>query len=167
MAIVASRHLDLSVNPLDVLEELVSANDWTFNRHSDSELMAIVAGRWCGYHMHFILQREMNAMFFSCQLDLRVPDTKKAAVYELLALVNENLWLGHFDFGSEEGAPMYRHTIPLRGAPGLSAEQLEDLVDVALVECERFYPALQLVVWGGRSVADALAVARMDTAGEA
>jgi hypothetical protein len=62
---------------------------------------------------------------------------------------------------------MYRHTIPLRGAPGLSAEQLEDVVDVALVECERFYPALQLIVWGGRSVADALTVARMDTVGEA
>lgn len=167
MANVVGRHLDFSVNPLDVLEELVSANDWTFNRHSDSELMAIVSGRWCAYHMHFILQRDMNAMFFSCQLDLRVPDTKKAAVYELLALVNENLWLGHFDFGSEEGAPMYRHTLPLRGAPGLSVEQLEDLVDVAVVECERFYPALQLVVWGGRSVADALAVARMDTVGEA
>jgi len=57
--------------------------------------------------------------------------------------------------------------VPLRGAAGASAEQLEDLIDAALVECERFYPALQMVVWGGRSIADALTVARMDTIGRA
>jgi hypothetical protein len=62
---------------------------------------------------------------------------------------------------------MYRHAIPMRGARGLSAEQLEDLMDVAIQECERFYPALQLVVWGGRSVSEAVLVARMDTKGEA
>jgi hypothetical protein len=62
---------------------------------------------------------------------------------------------------------MFRHTIPLRGMPGASIEQLEDVVDTALTECERFYPALQLVVWGGRSVSEAIAAAHMDTIGEA
>jgi hypothetical protein len=62
---------------------------------------------------------------------------------------------------------MYRHTVPLRGAAGVSVEQFEDLIDAAVVECERFYPALQLVVWGGRTIADALVMARMDTVGRA
>ena len=84
-----------------------------------------------------------------------------------MATVNENLWIGHFDLVAEGAAPVYRHTVPLRGAAGASAEQLEDLIDAAVVECERFYPALQLVVWGGRSIADALTVARMDTIGRA
>ena len=46
-------------------------------------------------------------------------------------------------------------------------EQLEDLVDAAVGECERFYPALQMVVWGGRSVDEALSAALMETVGEA
>lgn len=167
MPTVASQHRDPSLNPLDVLEELVSANEWSFDRHSESELMVEVSGRWCGYHMYILWQQDMSAMFFSCQLDIRVPETKLADVYELLATINEKLWIGHFDIVSQESAPMFRHTIPLRGASGLSAEQLEDLVDAALLECERFYPALQLVLWGGRSVADALTLARMDTVGEA
>ena len=37
----------------------------------------------------------------------------------------------------------------------------------AVTECERFYPALQLVVWGGQSSAEALAAAMMETVGEA
>ena len=62
---------------------------------------------------------------------------------------------------------LYRHTVLLRGLRGASVEQLEDLVDAAVNECERFYPALQMVVWGGRSVDEALSAALMETVGEA
>ena len=160
-------HFAPPLNPIDVLEELVGANDWSFSRHSDSELMFEIAGHWSGYQMYFLWQHDMSALFFSCQLELRVPENKRPQVFELLATVNENLWIGHFDLVAEGAAPVYRHTVPLRGAAGASAEQLEDLIDAAVVECERFYPALQLVVWGGRSIADALTVARMDTIGRA
>jgi hypothetical protein len=129
--------------------------------------MLEVSGQWSGYQMYFLWQHDMSALFFSCQLELRVPATKRTEVFELLATVNENLWIGHFDLVSEGAAPVFRHTVPLRGAVGASAEQLEDLIDAAVVECERFYPALQLVVWGGRSIADAMTVARMDTVGRA
>jgi hypothetical protein len=156
-----------SSNPIDVAEELVGANDWNFSRHSDRELMFEVAGQWSGYQMYFLWQHDIGALFFSCQLELRVPDTKRSQVFELLATVNENLWIGHFDLVTEGAAPVFRHTVPLRGAAGASAEQLEDLIDAAVVECERFYPALQMVVWGGRSIVDALTVARMDTIGRA
>jgi len=54
-----------------------------------------------------------------------------------------------------------------RGRNTVSIEQLEDLVDIALMECERFYPALQFVVWAGRTPKDAMASAMMETAGEA
>lgn len=167
MATSVERYRELSANPIDVLEELVGANDWRFARHSDTELMFEISGHWSGYQMYFLWQHDMGALFFSCQLELRVPEAKRAQIYELLATVNEGLWIGHFDLVTDGAAPVYRHTVPLRGAAGASAEQLEDLIDAAVVECERFYPALQLVVWGGRSIADALTVARMDTAGQA
>ena len=86
---------------------------------------------------------------------------------ELSALVNEKLWLGHFEVGSEDGLPMFRYTMLTRGRASLSIEQLEDLVDIALMECERFYPALQFVVWAGRTPQDAMASAMMETMGEA
>ena len=54
-----------------------------------------------------------------------------------------------------------------RSRNSVSIEQLEDLVDIALLECERFYPALQFVVWAGRTPNDAIASAMMETMGEA
>jgi hypothetical protein len=55
----------------------------------------------------------------------------------------------------------------LRGISAASAEQVEDLVDIALSECERFHPAFQFVVWGGKSPSQAIASAMIDPVGEA
>ena len=62
---------------------------------------------------------------------------------------------------------MFRHTLLLRGAGRVSAEQFEDLVDIAFSECERFYPAFQFVLWGGKTPEEALAAAMLETVGEA
>jgi hypothetical protein len=106
-------------------------------------------------------------MAFSCAFDLKVPAEARAKLFELLALANEKLWIGHFGIESEEGVPVFRHSVLLRGAPGASAESLEDMVDIALTECERFFPAFQFVLWGGKSPAEALQAAMLDCVGEA
>ena len=156
-----------AANPLDTVEEIVAANEWPCDRTSDNELVAEVPGRWGDYRLHFAWAADMSTLHFSCALDLKIPRQSRVAVNELLALANERLWLGHFDLSSEDGLPMFRHAVPLRGVVGVTVEQLEDLVDVAINECERFYPAFQYVVWGGKSPVEAVTVACIDPAGEA
>jgi hypothetical protein len=55
----------------------------------------------------------------------------------------------------------------MRGLSSVTSEQIEDLVDIAVSECERFYPAFQLVVWGGKPPDEAMAAAMIDPIGEA
>ena len=129
--------------------------------------MVEVEGRWCGYYLLFIWRVDVGAICFSCHFDQKIPAKSWPEIYQLIGRNNEALWLGHFDLTSDEGLVLYRHTVLLRGLRGASVEQLEDLVDAAVNECERFYPALQMVVWGGRSVDEALSAALMETVGEA
>lgn len=154
-------------NPLDLLEELVTANDWACERASDVELAIQLHGYWIDYHVWSVWNEQLQAIYFACHFECRIPAWKRPQVQELIALFNETLWLGHFDYSKDEATVFFRHTVPLRGTNGASVEQLEDLVDTAVTECERFYPALQLLVWGGQPSAKALAVALMDTMGEA
>ena len=156
-----------SGNPIDLVEEIVIANDWAHDRASEEELVVEISGRWCDYRLYFVWQEELCALHFSCGFDMKVPRGRRSAVYELLALANEKLWLGHFDLSAEENSPAFRHAVLLRGVSAASAEQVEDLVDIALSECERFYPAFQFVVWGGKSPAQAIASAMIDPVGEA
>ncbi len=158
---------DTAANPLDMMEQIVSANEWAFDRRSESEMAAEAPGRWCDYGLFFNWSHQISVMHFTCAFDMKVPEKHRAALYELLTLANEKLWLGHFGLESNDGMPVFRHAVLLRGAAGASAESLEDLVDIALTECERFYPAFQFVLWGGKSPADALAAAMLDCVGEA
>jgi hypothetical protein len=139
-------------NPLDVLEQIATANEWLFDRRSDAEMAAEAPGKWCDYGLFFAWSAEISAMHFTCTLDLKVPAPRRTALYQLLALANEKLWIGHFGMDSDDGA---------------SAESLEDMVDIAITECERFYPAFQFVLWGGKSPAEALTAAMLECAGEA
>jgi hypothetical protein len=165
-SVAASEPTPLSGNPIDLVEEIVVANDWAHDRASEEELVVEITGRWCDYRLYFVWQEEISALHFSCGFDMKVPKGRRTAIYELLALANEKLWLGHFDLG-EDNSPAFRHAILLRGVLGASAEQVEDLVDIALSECERFYPAFQLVVWGGKRAGEAIAAAMIDPLGEA
>lgn len=154
-------------NPLDLAEQLVSDRDWLFDRPMDEELVAEVQSAWCNFRVWFSWQPDLNGLVFSCAYDQKIPEKQRAKIYPLLAAVNERLWLGHFDMGSEDGMVMFRHALLLRGGQGATAEQMEDLIDIALTECNRFYPAFQSVLWGGNTVEEALEIAMLDTVGEA
>ena len=154
-------------NPLDLLEEIVDANDWPHERASGDELAVEISGRWCDYRLFFMWQEDMGALHFTCLFESRVGTDRRAEIYHLLALINEKLWLGHFDLSSEESTPMFRHTLLLRGAGAASVEQLEDLVDVAVSESDRYYPAFQFVIWGGKPAPDAMAAALIEVVGSA
>src|SRR5437899_4999671 len=84
-------------NPIDLVEEIVVANDWAHDRASEEELIVEISGRWCDYRMYFLWQEELSALHFSCGFDMKVPKRRRGPLYELLALANERLWLGHFD----------------------------------------------------------------------
>jgi hypothetical protein len=156
-----------TTNPIDLVEEIVQANEWTHDRASDEEMVVEIAGRWCDYRLLFVWQREISALHFTCGFEMKVPKARRAAVFELLAVVNERMWLGHFDVIADARSPCFRHGVLLRGASGACVEQIEDLVDIAVSECERFYPAFQLVVWGGKPAEEAIAAAMIDPVGEA
>jgi len=156
-----------TANPLDLLEELASTQGWPHMRAADDEFVTEPSRRWCAYKLHFIWQQDLDALHLHCSIDIRVPEEKRRPINDLLASINERLWLGHFEVAADEPMPTFRHTLLTRGqfAPGV--EQLEDLVEVALDECDRYYPAFQFVLWAGHPPAQALSAALIETVGEA
>ena len=166
-ALATQPNTERALNPLDMMEQIATQNDWAFDRKNEAEMAAEAPGKWCDYGLYFSWSTEISAMHFTCAFDLKVPEKRRTALYELLALANERLWIGHFGMDTDDGMPVFRHAVLLRGAPGASSESLEDMVDIAITECERFFPAFQFVLWGGKAPADALQAAMLECAGEA
>jgi hypothetical protein len=158
---------DKIYNPLDIAELVIMDRDWAFDRPADGELVAEVTGSWCKYHIWFTWQEDSGGLTLSCAFDTKFSKPAIGKIYSLLALVNEKLWLGHFILCMEDSSIVFRHSLLLREGAGTTAEHLQELLDIAISECERFYPAFQSVVWGGKTPAEAIEIALFETIAEA
>ncbi|SEM52660.1 hypothetical protein SAMN05192583_0516 [Sphingomonas gellani] len=153
--------------PLDMLEAYFAAHGWEHER-GDEEIVATVKGSWASYELRALWREEDGVLQFLALPDIKVTDDRRAGMYETLALVNEQLWVGHFELWSSSGTLLYRHAALIDGDEAtLSLSAAETLVESAIDECERFYPVFQFVLWGGKSPREALAAALIETQGEA
>ncbi len=153
--------------PLDMLEAYFAAHGWEFER-SEDEIIATVKGSWTSYELRALWREEDGVLQFLCLPDIKVTDDRRAGVYEAIGLVNEQLWVGHFELWSSSGTLLFRHAALIDGdEPTLTLGGAETLVESAIDECERFYPVFQFVLWGGKNPRDALAAALIETQGEA
>ena len=59
---------------------------------------------------------DLETMHIACAFDAKVPDNRLNEVYRLVAQINEQLWLGHFDVWVQEGLIMFRQGLMLNGA---------------------------------------------------
>ncbi|WOK36249.1 YbjN domain-containing protein [Sphingomonas sp. C3-2] len=155
--------------PIDMLEAYYSAHGWSHERVGDDEIVATVDGSWTKYELRAVWREEDRVLQFLALPDIKTPIEKRAEVYETLGLINEQLWLGHFELWSSSGIVLFRHAVLLDGQDEslLSLEQAELLVETAIDECERFYPVFQFVLWGGKNPTEAIAAAMIETRGEA
>jgi len=156
------------VNPLENVEHVLGVNGWPYERMSDEEISATVKGKWCEYFLRFYWQEEGQILQLACILDLTVPKDRKQQVYETLAILNERMWLGHFEIWDEDDVIMFRHaSLAEEGANGISSSNSSMLMEIALTECERFYPVFQFVAWTDKSPEEAINSAMLNTVGEA
>ena len=154
-------------NPVDVIEHVAALEDWSFERSGDDEITVSIAGSWCDYHVSISWMEDVEALHLACAFDLKVTDQRRAEAMRLITLVNEQMWLGHFDLWSGEGVVMYRHALLLAGGAEPSAKQIGAMLVGAIDACDRYYQAFQFVVWAGRSAQEALEVALFETMGNA
>lgn len=157
----------VNANPVDLIEETILSEDYSYHRLSRDEIVLEVSGRWEDYRFQFVWQEEMKILQLFCVLGMRVHPKDLVSVNELIALVNEQLPLGHFEISPDEAAPAYRYSLLLPTMNVLTADYLEELVDIALFESDRFYPAFQFVISEHKSAREAASLALFETLGEA
>ena len=158
---------NLPLNPIDVVEEVIYEKKWSFSRADEYELVADISSKWCQYRLYFTWSENIKAISFTITFDLKFPQNKIGKAYELIGLINEKLWLGHFDITSKNGIPAFRHTILSNSDSDFLHEKLENLVDIAIYECEKYYPSFQQVLFDELEPSKSLLFANFEVLGSA
>jgi hypothetical protein len=166
MALEALEGDDLS-NPLDRVERIAEAYEWAFSRNGASEVTMEVQGGWNDMAVSLNWRDDFEILHVAASLEMKVPPPRRDEVARLLARINEQLLVGHFDLWHADGSLVFRNSLMLTGNAEANDAQCEALIRFAVETCDRYFPAVQFVVWAGQNAADALEAAMIDTWGEA
>ncbi len=153
-------------DPIEMLASFCEAHGWPHDCTGDEEVSAQVDGSWGQYELRGIWRDEDGVLQLLLLPQIVVPDDQRPAMWETISLINEQLWMGHFELWSSSGIIAFRNPA-LIGEDGVSLSTLELVVHTAIEECERFYPVFQFVLWGGKTPQEAIAAALIETRGEA
>ena len=111
------------------------------------------------------LMEEFEAVHLSCAFDLKIPDARIVEVIKLIAHINGEVLLGHFDVWQNADIVIFRQSLLLSGGVEPTGRQVEVLLSSALEACEAYYQAFQFVVWSGMDAQSAVSAAELSLEG--
>ncbi|SPJ25774.1 YbjN domain-containing protein [Palleronia abyssalis] len=155
------------LDPIDLVEHLAEHHEWEFDRVADDQIAMAVQGQWRTYSLTLAWAPYDETLRLICTFEMDPPEERLPELYETLNGANDLCWLGAFTYWAEPKLMVYRYALSLSGAQIAAPEQIDRMIDAAIRNAERFYPAFQLVCWGNRTPGDAMQVAIAEAYGRA
>ena len=160
-------NLALTYNPIDVVENIFSSKSFELDRRNINEVVVEVQGKWNNMLLFFAWEEQMQCMHISCLMDIESNPEHISKVFELLALINEELWVGHFSYWGEQNIPVFKHSVLLNDGENIFQHKISQIIDIAIKECEKMYPIFKVVLTKGMEPKSALYPMLMETVGQA
>ena len=167
MAFLEREFQDDDLHPIDMVETVAAGRAWHFDRLADDQIAMAVEGQWRTYSLTLIWSDEDEILRLICTFEMEPPKTALPELYDVLNRANDTCWNGTFSYWLEQRLMVYRYGLVLAGGQMAGAEQVDTMIRAAVASCERFYPAFQVVAWGGQSPEDAIRFAIAEARGHA
>ncbi|WP_151718677.1 type III secretion system chaperone family protein [Gemmobacter serpentinus] len=167
MSLAEDFFIEDDLHPIDLVETLAADQQWEFNRVTDNQIAMAVEGLWRSYALTLAWSPQDETLRLICTFEMEPPEHRLVDLYDVLNRCNDQVWSGAFTFWTEQKLMVWRYGLPLAGGAIAGPEQLNHMISEAVSNCERFYPAFQLVCWGDRTPIDAMGVAMAEAWGRA
>ena len=155
------------LHPIDIVETLAEERSWDFDRIAHDQIAMAIEGSWRTYSVTLAWSAHDETLRLICAFEMAPPARRLSALNATICLANDRCWSGAFVLWREQKLMGYRYGLNLAGGAHASSAQINDMVRAAVLACERFYPAFQLVAWGGEAPEKALGIAMAEAYGRA
>lgn len=132
-------------NPIDDIECLFTHNKHSIDRRNTHEIAVEITGKWDNMLLFFAWEEQMHCLHVSCLLNIEPENISEPSIFELLALLNEDLWVGYFSYWEEQKMPVFKHSLFIDESERDILGKLNQILNIALTECERAYPIFHAV----------------------
>ena len=164
---LSEHFVEEDIHPIDIVEHIAEHHDWSFERIEDDQIAMAVEGQWRTYSITLAWSAYDETLRLVCSFEMEPPKDKLPVLYEMLNATNDQCWAGAFTYWEKQKLMIYRYGLVLAGGQVASADQIDTMINAAVLSAERYYPAFQLAIWGERSVEDAMQVAIAEAYGRA
>lgn len=154
-------------NPIDLVENIFSRKPFDVERRNINEIAIEIQGKWNNMLLFFSFEPTIRCLHMSCLMDIETDIEDRSKIFELLALANEDLWMGHFSYWTEQKMPVFKHSFILNNQESINEEKISQLIDIAIKECEKMYPVFNVVLTKGMDPKQAMYPMLMETMGQA
>lgn len=155
------------LHPIDIVETLAEERSWDFDRIADDQIAMAIEGSWTTYSVTLAWSAHDEALRIISAFEMAPPARRVSAIHSAMVLANDRCWSGAFVLWRDQKLMAWRYSLNLAGGAYASSAQINDMVRTAVLACERFYPAFQLVAWGRESPEKALGIAMAEAYGRA
>ncbi len=125
---------------IETVEDYLHTQNWHFLRPSDEEIFVEVTGAQGKYKLFFLWDEATASLQICSEMDVQLNDGQTRACNDLLASINNRMWLGHFDTTQNDSGivPCFRYTGLYRGLSyDAGSAMVNGLVELAISECDR------------------------------
>jgi len=164
---LSEQFLEEDLHPIDIVEHVAEHHDWDFDRIGDDQIAMAVEGQWRTYSITLAWSNYDETLRMVCSFEMEPPAERESELYELLNKMNDQCWAGAFTYWANQKLMVYRYGLVLAGGQTASPDQIDTMINAAVLSAERYYPAIQLVTWGNRDPEDAMQVAIAEAYGRA
>ncbi len=164
---LTEHYLEDDIHPIDIVEHIATHHDWDFDRVGDDQIAMAVEGQWRTYSVTLAWSGVDEVLRIICSFEMEPPAEALPALMEGLNATNDKIWEGAFSFWRDQNLMVYRYGLLLAGGQVAAPDQVDRMIHTAVTAAERFYPAFQLMVWGGQTAEQALQVAMTEAYGHA
>ena len=158
--------IDSKSHPINLLEEIIISKDWIFERPIEDEIYIEVPTKYSNLIIQVNWLKNQSRIeirsFFYNKMDF----SDNVEIYKLLNLINNRINYGHFII-NENSFPTFKNSIIIKDYKSIKFDLLKELLNYAILESERFFPILQLVLWSGKKAEEAILFFDFETEGKA
>ncbi len=162
---------DVDIDPLDLALDYIDHMGWDYEQVDDTQFSVTLKGHWGTYAATVAWVAQTETLCVVCSPVSEDGSagkfTPKPELFTLLNLINDTMFTSHFSFRLAEQKVVFKTGLLLSGGQVPNNDQLENLIEAAMMMYDQYLPAFNLVELGTHSPERALKQALGRTHGRA
>lgn len=154
-------------HPVDLAEALAMEKGWLCSRDNDEELFIEFEGLWRFYRVLVCLIVEDELLEFRSGFEMKLNKCDPNEILRIVNQANKICNVGSFTVHCQEEAFIFGCSqVLVDGDSSMTVNQIEKMIKICIAECEKFYPAFQLVSYGSMDADSAIDAALLNPVSE-